>query len=357
MNQKKWLAGSGLAAILSVVLFFLLTSLSFANGINNDERKGNGKGKPPEGVLQMYGDTGEYIPGEIDDPVHDPAIIRDGNNYYVFSTGILRSPEDPGGIFIRKSEGTLEGPWESIGEITPPDWVYDYSPSHLWAPQVVKSGNRFYLYYAASSFGSNNSAIGVASSKTPGDPDSWEDHGPVVTSQRGQEDYNAIDPHVFKAEGQWWIVFGSHFSGIKLQQMDGMTDTVGEVYTLANRPGVAHNPVEAPTIIKKGKFYYLFTSWDRCCAGLDSTYKIAVGRSESVTGPYLDKDGVPLEEGGGTIILESEGNQIGPGGQDILQAYGRDYLVHHYYDGDADGVIRMQIRTLEWEDNWPSAAR
>jgi len=351
LKQKKLYAWTGFFIVVVFSIVFAFTSFTFAN--QSDQSGDSGKGKPPEGVLHMKGDTGDFVPDEVDDPAHDPALIRDNKEYVVFSTGKLRDQADPGGIFIRKSEGTLAGPWESVGEISTPDWVKDYGTAHLWAPQVVKQGSKHYLYYAASSFGTNNSAIGVASSSTPSDPESWVDHGPVVTSQQGSDDYNAIDPHVFKSEGSYWMAFGSHFSGIKLQKMKSMTETEGEVYTLANRPGVQYNPVEAPTIFKKGKYHYLLTSWDQCCAGTDSTYKIAVGRSESVTGPYIDKDGVPLEEGGGTVILETEDNQIGPGGQDILQAYGNDYLIHHYYDGDADGVIRMQIRTLDWEDDWP----
>ncbi|WP_202078689.1 arabinan endo-1,5-alpha-L-arabinosidase [Caldalkalibacillus salinus] len=349
MSKRSGFNSLSIGIIVALAIGISLSTMALANDNSHSENKG--KGQPPEGKLNMYGDTGDYVPNEVDDPVHDPALIRDGDTYYVFSTGLLRNPEDPGGIYVRKSEGTLEGPWEALGEIPAPEWVLDYEPNHLWAPQVVRNGDKFYLYYAASSFGTNQSAIGVASTATPGDLDSWVDHGPVLTSEG--EDYNAIDPHVFSAEGDWWMVFGSHFSGIKLQKMDGMTNTTGDIYTLANRPGVPHNPVEAPTIIKKGQYYYLFTSWDRCCAGLDSTYKIAVGRSESVTGPYVDQNGVPLEIGGGTIVLQSEGNQVGPGGQDILQTYGKDYLIHHYYDGEANGIIRMQIRTLGWENHWP----
>lgn len=335
---------------IAVVLMSLALSVS-AFASPNQASKGNA---PAEGKISMQGDTGDFVPGEIDDPVHDPAIIRDGNQYVVFSTGILRDAEDPGGIFIRTADKGLDKSWNSVGEIPAPDWVKEYGSFHLWAPQVVKSQGTFYLYYAASSFGTNNSAIGVASSKTPADPDSWEDHGPVVTSSTGTVDYNAIDPHVFQDKGQWWITFGSYFSGIQLQQLNSnMTETEGETQTIASRPDTSSNPIEAPTIYEKNGYYYLFTSWDRCCAGLDSNYKIAVGRADNVTGPYYDQDGVPLLEGGGTILLESEGNQVGPGGQDVFFDKGRDYLIHHYYDGDADGVIRMQIRQLAWESNWP----
>ncbi|MBB6450925.1 beta-xylosidase [Geomicrobium halophilum] len=112
----------------------------------------------PEGKLDMTGDIGEFIPGEIDDPVHDSSIIQDGDTYYVFSTGIL-DEEDPGGIYVRKSNGSLEGPWESLGEVPLPEWTLDYNVEHLWAPQVVKNDDTYYLYDAASSFGTNDSAI------------------------------------------------------------------------------------------------------------------------------------------------------------------------------------------------------
>jgi len=312
-----------------------------------------GLGPPPTGKLEMTGDVGDFIPGVVDDPVHDPAIVKDRTTYYVFSTGILRNPQDPGGIFVRRSDGTPGGPWESMGEITVPEWTKEYNHNHLWAPDVVRVGNTFYLYYAASSFGRNTSAIGVASTRTPGDLDSWVDHGPVVTSEEGVDDFNAIDPFVFKDRGKWWIAFGSHWSGIKMQRLSSMTEATGPVLALADRR-LPPNAVENPAIVKRGPYYYLLVSWDQCCAGVNSTYKIAVGRSTSVTGPYVDKEGVPLLEGGGTVLLDGDGNQVGTGAADTLFDRGVHYIVHHYYDAAANGVIRMQVRSLDWEDGWPS---
>jgi hypothetical protein len=50
------------------------------------------------------------------------------------------------------------------------------------------------------------------------------------------------------------------------------------VYSLASRP--AHGgAIEAPVLFKDGGYYYLFTSWDKCCAGTSSTYNIRVGRA------------------------------------------------------------------------------
>jgi arabinan endo-1,5-alpha-L-arabinosidase len=310
--------------------------------------------KPPQGKLEMTGDIGDFIPGVVDDPVHDPAIVKDPrtDTYYVFSTGILRNPDDPGGIFMRRSRGTLAGPWESMDEIPVPAWTRPYNPNHLWAPDAVRRGDRFYLYYSASSFGQNTSAIGVASTRTPGDVDSWVDHGPVVTSQVGVDDFNAIDPYVFQDSGKWWIAFGSFWSGLKIQRLASMTRTTGPVLSLADRR-VPPNAVESPAIFKRGPFYYLLMSWDFCCRGVDSTYKMVMGRSRSLTGPYVDRNGVSLLEGGGTIILDGDGNQFGTGAPDVIQESGLTYVIHHYYDGDANGVIRMQIRSMEWEDGWP----
>ena len=114
----------------------------------------------------MTGDIGDFVPGVVDDPVHDPTLFEDDGVYYVFSTGIL-NPDDPGGIFARRSTGSLAGPWESLGAIPLPAWTLDYGVAHLWAPHVVKRHGTFHLYYSASSFGVNRSAIGLATTQTP----------------------------------------------------------------------------------------------------------------------------------------------------------------------------------------------
>jgi arabinan endo-1,5-alpha-L-arabinosidase len=178
------------------------------------------------------------------------------------------------------------------------------------------------------------------------------DLGPILTSDPSV-DYNAIDPMVFEDRDLWWIAFGSFWDGIKLQQLEDMTTPVGPIYSLARHPDNPPNPIENAQIFRQGQYYYLLASWDFCCRGTESTYKTIVGRATSVTGPYLDREGVPLADGGGTIILERRGNQVGTGAPDVLWEFGRWYMVHHYYDADANAVIRMQIREIEWDDGWP----
>ena len=307
---------------------------------------------PPRGKLVMTGDIGDYVPGVIDDPVHDPTLFDDRGTYYVFSTGIL-NPADPGGIFARRSRGSLAGPWESLGAIPLPEWTRAYGVNHLWAPHVTRRGSWFYLYYAASSFGTNRSAIGAARTRTPGVLTSWQDLGPILTSDPSKN-YNAIDPDVFFDGRGWWIAFGSFWDGIKMQRLEDMTRPVGPIVSLARHPVNPPNPIENPQLFHHGRYWYLLASWDFCCQGVNSTYKTIVGRATKPTGPFVDRTGKTLLDGGGTILLQSRGNQIGTGAPDVLFAYGRWYMVHHYYDANANGVIRMQIREIQWDRQaWP----
>ena len=87
--------------------------------------------------------------------------------------------------------------------------------------------------------------------------------------------------------------------------------------------------------------------------GSNSTYNVVAGRSRQITGPYLDKDGKPLTEGGGTLVIAATTpNWRGPGHEAILQEPGQDYLVFHAYHGTT-GRSFLQVSTMVWENGWP----
>ncbi len=290
---------------------------------------------------------------EGDNRVHDPSMIKEGHTYYLFSTG--------GTLSIRTATNQIT--WRYAGTVFDaiPTWVTTaVGPiPDLWAPDISYWHGRYHLYYVGSQFGTNTSVIGLATTTTldPASPQyHWVDHGLVLQSTLA-DDWNAIDPNLaFDASGTPWLDFGSFWSGIKLRRVDpasGKLDTRDPtLYSLAYRPG--SNAIEAPFIIYRAPYYYLFVSFDFCCRGARSNYNIRVGRAQRITGPYVDRSGTPMLEGGGTLILASQGRYRGPGGQSVVRDGSRFLLVHHYYDADDNGVSKVQINPLIWSaDGWP----
>jgi arabinan endo-1,5-alpha-L-arabinosidase len=185
----------------------------------------------------------------------------------------------------------------------------------------------------------------------------WVDQGNVIGSEP-KDDWNAIDPDVVLDEGgQPWLAFGSFWSGIKLRKLDGTTGKLFSqdqtLYSLARRP--APGAIEAPNIIRKNDYYYLFVSFDFCCRGKDSTYNIRVGRSRHLTGPYIDRSGKSMMEGGGTLVVAGSGRWAGPGHSAVLQEKDVDRLIYHAYDTEWRGASTLQIATIRWDsEGWPA---
>ncbi len=239
---------------------------------------------------------------------------------------------------------------------------------HTWAPDIIKVGDKWYLYFSCSTFGKNISAIGVATNKTlnPQSPDyKWEDLGMVIKSEPGVNDWNAIDPNVIMdEEGNPWLTFGSFWDGIQLVRLDkDMRTPIGELKTIARRlnpdevehlqPTANENAIEAPFIINKDGYYYLFASHDYCCKGLNSNYKVVVGRSKNVEGPYLDKEGKDMADTGGTLLIAETVNYSGVGHCSVYNFDGKWRFAAHGYDKSKNGASKLVLRDIIWEDGWP----
>jgi arabinan endo-1,5-alpha-L-arabinosidase len=287
--------------------------------------------------------------------VHDPStIVKHKDEYWAFSTA-------PGVASLHSKDLVA---WESGPPVfaQSPKWADEMVPGHsvdFWAPDVIRHDGRYLLYYSVSVFGKNTSVIALASNPTldPADPKfKWTDHG-VVIRTGPKDDYNAIDPCVVHGpDDTLWLAFGSFWSGIKLMQLDPKTglrlSPDSPLYSLAHK-----EKIEAAALYRHGDYYYLFVNWGQCCQGTRSTYNIRVGRSRNITGPYLDRDGIDMLTGGGSLFLESEGRFIGPGHAGILKDGERYLLSYHFYDGDNRGRARLAIRPLEWDkDGWPRVA-
>ncbi|WP_347332273.1 arabinan endo-1,5-alpha-L-arabinosidase [Marinimicrobium locisalis] len=298
--------------------------------------------------------------------IHDPVMAKEGDTYYLFSTGP--------GITIYNSEDMVH--WQRQGRAFKgePDWAKDVAPEfngHLWAPDIIynEETEKWYLYYSVSAFGKNTSGMGVTTTPTL-DPESddygWEDQGMVIQSVPNRDMWNAIDPNVIvDDEGDAWFSFGSFWGGMKMFKLNEDWTAPAEPqewYTISKRErsilvddteaGPAE--IEGPFIFKHGDYYYQFVSWGLCCRGADSTYHMVVGRSKDVTGPYVDKEGTPMNKGGGTVLLKGNEDWYGAGHNSVYTFDGKDYMVFHAYEAADNGLQKLKIAEIEWtDDGWP----
>jgi arabinan endo-1,5-alpha-L-arabinosidase len=285
--------------------------------------------------------------------IHDPVMAKEGDTYYVFSTGSR--------IMMVCSQEMIT--WEFCGRVFDalPQWILKAVPGvgDLWAPDISFWNGKWHLYYAGSTFGENGSVIALATNRTldQTSPDyAWVDEGEVLHSGSG-DNWNAIDPNLaFDEHGQPWLAFGSYWSGLKLRKIDAQTGKLDEsdpnLYALAARAN--GGAIEAPFIIRHGNYFYLFASFDACCQGVDSTYNVRVGRAETITGPYIDRDGNAMLEGGGTLILAAYDRWRGPGHNGIYQEGDTTWMVYHAYDAKGAGISKLRIESLGWDEaGWP----
>jgi len=287
-------------------------------------------------------------PGPVsgDTFIHDPTVVKTPSGGYIAAYT---------GDNVQLKTSTDRTRWQNAGAAFPngAPWTTPYTKGarNLWAPDISYHNGQYYLYYSASSFGSSRSAIFLATSPS-GASGSWTDRGMVIESF-DNTGWNAIDPNlIVDAQGRWWLSLGSFWSGIKMIALNPSTGkrADNQLISLAARPD-AGGALEAPFITRNGNYYYLWVSFDRCCQGAASTYRIMVGRSTSVTGPYVDKSGRQMMQGGGTQMMSGHGAIHGPGHNAVFTDTDGDVLVYHYYNNA--GTAQIGINRIRYDNGWP----
>ncbi|HTW06927.1 MAG TPA: arabinan endo-1,5-alpha-L-arabinosidase [Acidimicrobiales bacterium] len=300
------------------------------------------------------------VPGYVF--IHDPTLAKEGNTWYLFSTGDPEGNVNDGDIQIRESTNLTA--WKLVGTVFKviPSWIgadLGQAVTNLWAPDISYFAGTYHLYYAASSFGSNDSLIALATNPTL-DPTSrryhWTDMGEVFSSN-STDNYNAIDPALVMAQGNAiWLLFGSFWSGIKLLRLNAASGKppAGSQRIFSLSEAAPPDPEEGAYIVWHSPYYFLFVSAGACCKGIGSTYHVIVGRSTRVVGPYTDPNGTVMTSGGGMEFLGSDEGMIGPGSPSVYSGPTGDLIVYHYYDAWDSGGPWVQVRRLEWAPGgWP----
>jgi arabinan endo-1,5-alpha-L-arabinosidase len=303
--------------------------------------------------------------------IHDPFIIKEGAYYYLVCTGH--------NIFYRRSTDLFH--WQPIGNqgsvfAQPPKWAQevirrrrksDNPEPNMGGGQIFFFNGKYHLYSGTGVWGTNDGVMGLVTNVTL-DPDSpqykWEDQGVVIQTKSNVDDFSSLGGMVnVDQEGKYWMVYGGWQRGIMLQQLDPLTGKLSgsdrKVYNLAARRDPSRRflhglGIEGPFLYWKKGYWYLFVSFDLCCKGANSTYNIRVGRSKDIRGPYSDRSGKPMLEGGGTLVLKGYDNVRGPGSNQIMVDNENEYHVGHWYDANQNGMPRLSVRPVVWDDDgWP----
>jgi arabinan endo-1,5-alpha-L-arabinosidase len=326
---------------LTILFTFFILSIS----CRKDPENGGSKYiPPPDG----------YYRNPVFQPVFaDPSVIKAADGYYY----AYATEDDWGGagglhiVPIIKSKDLVNWIYAGNAFNQKPAWK---SQGFIWAPDICFINGKYYLYYSYSLWGDANPGIGLAIADKPDGP--FIDHGKLLLSEEVGVG-NSIDPFYIEDNGIKYLFWGS-FRGIYGSQLsdDGKTLT-GEKFR------VAGDFFEGTYILKKNGYYYFFGSNGNCCEGAASRYKLLIGRSQNLKGPYLNKQGDNLLTVEGSLFLEgnSTGGFAGPGhnAEIVTDDAGDDWLLYHAIDKKIPflpvGATRrpLMLDKITWENNWP----
>ncbi len=298
-------------------------------------------------VLSLKGATGA--------PASCPEIIKYNGVYYNINMS--------GGMKIKSSKDLIT--WSNVTTVfdTKPAWIMEQlGDDSIWSPGYYMVGGKLRIYYASSTTGSRNSVIGLVDCETP--TSGFVDKGMVIRSYKESPNttpYNCIDPNIFEDDdGKVYLVWGSYAEGIYMQRIDPETGLLHETDTTQYRLADAPDFMEAPYLIKRGDYYYLFLAMGSLNKTAD--YYWAVGRSTSLTGPYYDKNDNPLLGSKNLAPLtEWKDGVVGTAhAQPFLDDDGQWYMVSEAWEyRTTEGVspIKLHISTIVWnEAGWPVTA-
>lgn len=246
-------------------------------------------------------------------------------------------------LFTREDERRIRGRWKNI-----------------WAPDIIRVGNEYRLY-ATHINGADDSAIVCYSSKSADGP--FTD-GHVITHSKETGIIDTIDAEVVReyGTGKLWLFFGSTgkihrlplTSDGKAAVRGAKPEHVAGRHVHENRDRL--QVLEGTYLHRHGGWWYLFASRGRY---FDWSYAIVVGRAKKLTDDFIDRDGRPMKEGHGTVILGSERGDhfFGPGhNAEIVTIRGRDFMPFHcHVEGPNPGQRPLFIQEIIWDrEGWPS---
>jgi arabinan endo-1,5-alpha-L-arabinosidase len=286
----------------------------------------------------------KYANPVVNTSLPDPTIIKaEDGNFYLYAT------EDTRNVPIYKSKDLIN--WQFVGTAFTDNTRPSFEPNGgIWAPDINYVNGKYVLYYSMSVWGGEwTCGIGVAVADKPEGP--FVDKGKLFRSNEINVQ-NSIDQFYIEEDGKKYLFWGS-FRGIYAIELanDGLSLKEG-----AEKVQIAGTAFEGAYIHKKGEYYYFFASTGTCCEGVNSTYKLVVGRSKSLLGPYVDKEGKDMMQNGHTIVINSNSKFVGNGhNSEIVQDKdGNDWVFYHGIDKAKPQGRVLLMDQMKWDANkWP----
>lgn len=286
----------------------------------------------------------KYSNPVINTSLPDPTIIKaEDGSFYLYAT------ENISNVPIYKSNDLTK--WSFVGTAftnsTRPTFE---RKGEVWAPDINYINGKYVMYYSMSEWGAEwTCGIGVAVADKPEGP--FVDKGKLFRSIEINVK-NSIDPFYIEENGIKYIFWGS-FRGIYYIELSN------DGYSLkpdAKPIQIAGTAFEGTYIHKKDDYYYLFASIGSCCEGVKSTYKLVVGRSKNLLGPYYDKNGKAMMQNGYSIVINSNSYFVGNGhNSEIVQDVdGKDWILYHGIDTAKPQGRVLLLDELKWDnERWP----
>ena len=289
--------------------------------------------------------------------VADPTVIRTDEGFYLYATQ-TNSYWIP--IYFSKDLVNWEFKRSAFRKATRPTEDVLPGGGAFWAPEIRYINGKYVLYFSWAKWGDGSiSYTAVATSDSPvGD---FLNAKPLlITDDFGS---NCIDQFYYEEDGKKYMFVGS-FNGIYVTELtdDGLSVKRGADGKPVLKKQVCGRAFEGTNIYKKGKYYYLFASINNCCPnnGMESKYKVVVGRSENLLGPYVDRKGKDMLDNSWELVLEGDGETFfGPGHNSIIipDDAGTDWMIYHSYvkeNGTVGGRLGMLDRIVWSADGWPT---
>jgi arabinan endo-1,5-alpha-L-arabinosidase len=334
------------------ILFSLLVSLTIIG-------TGSCKISTDSDYIKEKQDSAKYKNPVFQPILADPTVVKADDGWF-YAYGTMDNWGDGNGahlIPVVRSKNLVQWTYVKDAFLTKPVWK---EKGGIWAPEVVKVNGKYYMYYAYSTWGDPNPGVGLAIADSAAGP--FTDNGKLFLSSEVNVP-NSIDPFYLEENGKKYIFWGS-FSNAPTQGTYGVELSADgkSIPDLSKKFKVAGGDFEAVMIQKKGDYYYFLGSKESCCEGAKSKYHIRIGRSETVFGPFLDKDGNDLKERGtGSVLIQPNAKYAGPGHNSrwVTDDSGTDWLLYHAIDRSnphvSTGANRrvLMLDKIVWKNGWP----